>query len=75
MVVDVGRVAFLAVAFLTHGAVGYALVRAFTDVDPAVGFVLGIVPDADFLFPAAWGVPFVHWGITHTLLFVVAASP
>lgn len=69
---DAERALFLAVALLTHGLVGYALVRAFTDANPAVGFVLGIGPDADFLFPAAWGAPFVHRGITHTGVFVVA---
>ncbi|MFC7009441.1 hypothetical protein [Halalkalicoccus salilacus] len=51
----VERVLFLTIAVLTHGIVGYALVRAFTDVNPTGGFFLGILPDVDFLFPAAWG--------------------
>lgn len=69
---DVGRVLFLGVAFATHGVVGYALVHAFTTVDPRIGFVVGVVPDADFLFPAAWGWPFVHRGITHSPVFTIA---
>lgn len=69
---DIDRVIFLTIAVLTHGIVGYTLVQAFTDVNPTVGFVLGIVPDADFLFPAMWGAPFIHRGITHTALFLIA---
>lgn len=68
----VERALFLTIAVLTHGIVGYALVRAFTDVNPTVGFLLGILPDVDFLFPAAWGAPFIHRGITHTSLFLIA---
>ena len=68
---DIGRVIFLTIAVFTHGIVGYALIRAFTDVNPIVGFVLGILPDADFLFPAVWGAPFIHRGITHTALFLI----
>lgn len=63
---------FRVVAVLTHAFVGYALVQAFTDVNPTVGVIVGILPDIDFFFPAAWGTPFVHRGITHTLLFVGA---
>lgn len=66
------RVLVLIIAVLTHGIVGYALVRAFTDVNPTLGFILGIVPDLDFIFPAVWGAPFVHRGITHTALFIIA---
>lgn len=66
---DAGRALFLALAFTTHGIVGYALVARFTDADPKLGFVLALVPDVDFLFPVTWGVPFVHRGITHTLVF------
>ncbi|MFC6718490.1 metal-dependent hydrolase [Natrialbaceae archaeon GCM10025810] len=62
------RALFLTVAFATHAAVGYALVRGFTDADPRLGAVVGVAPDADFLFPAAWGWPFVHRGITHAPL-------
>lgn len=74
---DVGRILFLMVAFATHGAVGYSLVCGFTDVNPRIGFVLALVPDIDFLFPAALDAPFVHRGLTHTpaftLTIVVAA--
>ena len=56
------RVLFLTIAVLTHGIVGYALVRAFTDVNPTIGFILEILPDADFLFSTAWGAPFIHRG-------------
>ncbi|SFS88675.1 metal-dependent hydrolase [Halostagnicola kamekurae] len=66
---DAMRIVFLASAFATHAVVGYALVNAFTDADPRLGIVLGLLPDADFLFPAAWGWPLVHRGLTHTPLF------
>ncbi|WP_338032979.1 metal-dependent hydrolase [Haloterrigena salina] len=69
---DTTRIAFLAVAFATHAVVGYALVRGATDADPRLGVVLGLLPDADFLFPAAWEWPLVHRGLTHTPLFAVA---
>lgn len=63
------RLAFLVGAFVTHALVGYALVRGWTDVDPRTGVVVGVLPDVDFLFPATWGWPLVHRGITHTPLF------
>ncbi|WP_339105641.1 metal-dependent hydrolase [Haloterrigena salinisoli] len=69
---DATRVLFLTGAFATHAVVGYALVRGFSDADPRLGVVLGLLPDADFLFPAAWGWPLVHRGLTHTPLFAVA---
>ena len=59
------RALFLVSAFATHAVVGYALVRGFTDADPRLGIVLGLFPDVDFWFPAAWGWPFVHRGLTH----------
>ncbi|MBZ6496596.1 metal-dependent hydrolase [Natrinema longum] len=67
-----GRLAFLAGAFATHAIVGYALVRGGTGADPRLGIVFGLVPDVDFLFLSEWGQPFVHRGITHTPLFVLA---
>ncbi|NUC74343.1 metal-dependent hydrolase [Haloterrigena sp. SYSU A558-1] len=70
---DTTRIAFLAAAFATHAVVGYALVRGATDVDPRLGVVLGLLPDADFLFPEAWGWPLVHRGLTHTPVFAAAA--
>ncbi|ELY85953.1 metal-dependent hydrolase [Natrinema altunense] len=73
---DIGRLLFLSVAFVTHAVVGYALVRGFTGVDQRTGAWLGLgfgfAPDADFLFPADWGWPFVHRGITHAPLFALA---
>jgi inner membrane protein len=71
-----GRILFLTVAFATHAVVGLALVRGFTAVDPRTGAWMGVgfglLPDADFLFPAALEWPFVHRGITHSPLFVLA---
>ncbi|MFC6767350.1 metal-dependent hydrolase [Natrinema soli] len=69
---ELERGLFLAGAFATHAVVGYALVRGFTDADPRIGIVFGLLPDADFLFPAGWRWPFVHRGITHTPLFALA---
>ncbi len=68
---ELGRILFLTGAFATHALVGYALVRGFTDADRRLGIVFGLLPDADFLFPAALGWPFVHRGITHTPLFAL----
>lgn len=65
------RALFLLVAFTTHGVVGYALVRRFTDVDPVVGFVLAILPDVDFLLASVWGGMFVHRGVTHSPAFLL----
>lgn len=69
---ELGRALFLSGAFATHAIVGYALVAGLTDADPRLGFVFGLFPDADFLFPADWAWPFVHRGITHTPLFGLA---
>ncbi|MFD1564185.1 metal-dependent hydrolase [Haloarchaeobius amylolyticus] len=69
---ETGRILFLTGALATHGVVGYALVAGLTDADPRLGFVFGLVPDADFLFPATWGWPLVHRGLTHTPLFALA---
>ncbi len=69
---EIGRVLFLAGAFATHAFVGYALVSGLTDADPRIGLVFGLLPDADFLFPADWAWPFIHRGITHTPLFALA---
>ncbi|WP_049904358.1 metal-dependent hydrolase [Natrialba asiatica] len=68
---ELGRILFLLGAFATHAFVGYALVRGCTDVDPRLGLAFGLLPDGDFLFPADWGWPFVHRGLTHTPLFAV----
>lgn len=66
------RALFLASAFVTHAFVGYALVRGLTDADPRIGIVFGLLPDADYFFPAGLGWPFVHRGVTHTPLFALA---
>lgn len=66
------RIPFLAGVFATHAVVGYALVRGFTVADPRIGIVLALLPDLDLIFPAGWGWPFVHRGITHTPLFALA---
>ncbi|WP_436345442.1 metal-dependent hydrolase [Natronorubrum sp. FCH18a] len=67
-----GRMLFLARVFATHAIVGYALVRGFTDADPRVGIVFGLLPDVDLCFPAEWGWPLVHRAVTHTPLFALA---
>jgi inner membrane protein len=67
-----GRVLFVGGALLTHAAVGYAFVRALTDADPRLGLLFGVFPDGDFLFPASLGFPFVHRGIVHTPVFLLA---
>lgn len=69
---ELARVLYLSVAFLTHGLLGYALVRSLTEADPRLGIVFGLAPDADFLFPAALEWPLVHRGLTHTPLFAAA---
>jgi len=58
---------FLSVAIATHAVVGYTLGMALFD-RPVAGLAAGIAADIDCLFPAALGWPFVHRGITHTLL-------
>lgn len=62
-----GHAGFLAVALATHALVGYTLGAVLFDA-PRAGLVGGVVADADFLFPAALGFPFVHRGLTHTAL-------
>jgi inner membrane protein len=56
----------LATAFATHALVGAALGALLFD-RPALGAAAGLAADADFLFPAALGWPFVHRGISHSL--------
>jgi inner membrane protein len=67
-----GYAVYLLVAFATHAFVGYVLAATLTDARPAIGAVVGLAPDADFLFPAEFGFPFVHRGITHTPLLAAA---
>jgi inner membrane protein len=71
-------VTLVAAAFLATAFVGAALGALLFD-RPAVGAAAGLAADADFLFPAALGWPFVHRGISHSLpallaLAVVAAA-
>lgn len=65
--------AFLATAIATHALVGYVIGERLFD-DPVAGAAGGILADADFLFPAAAGWPFVHRGLTHSLLLAVLAT-
>ncbi|MFC7116135.1 metal-dependent hydrolase [Natronoarchaeum sp. GCM10025703] len=71
--VPAGRVIFLTGAIATHAVVGYVLGAILAD-RPYVGAVGGVVPDIDFLFPAAFEWPFVHRGVTHTLLVATIAT-
>lgn len=64
---------FLAVAVLTHSAVGYAVTRV-TGNPAAAGLQGGVLPDVDLLFGARLSFPFVHRGLLHTPLFVVLAA-
>ena len=66
---------FLLIAVATHGLVGLAL--GFVVDRPVAGLLAGLAPDADFLFPAVLGWPFVHRGVTHAavaLLVVVGVA-
>ncbi|QSG11915.1 metal-dependent hydrolase [Halapricum desulfuricans] len=65
--VSLEHAVFLTVAIATHGVIGYTLGKALFD-RPIAGLLAGVAPDVDFLFPNALGWPFVHRGITHTLL-------
>lgn len=67
------HVLFLAVAVLTHGAVGYAVARV-TGYPAAAGLRGGVLPDVDLLFADWLFFPFVHRGLLHTPLFVVLAA-
>lgn len=67
-----GYAVYLLVAFATHAFVGYVLVATLTDARPSIGAIVGLAPDADLLFPAELGFPFVHRGITHTPLLAAA---
>lgn len=65
--ISFAQAAFLSIAIATHAVVGYTLGAALFN-RPIAGLAAGVAPDVDFLFPAALGWPFVHRGITHTLL-------
>lgn len=58
------------IAIATHGFVGLALGYVFDR--PVAGLLAGLAPDADFLFPAALGWPFVHRGVTHAAVALLA---
>lgn len=57
---------YLLAAVLTHGVVGYAVVRGFTDYPPAAGVVGAVLPDVDLFFGPVLAVPLVHRGAIHT---------
>lgn len=66
LAIDLGRVTYLLVAFATHALVGAVVASLLLGARPAVGALAGLAPDLDFLFPAEWGFPFVHRGLTHS---------
>ncbi|NHN48416.1 metal-dependent hydrolase [Halostella sp. JP-L12] len=68
-----GYTVFLAGAIATHALVGYVLGRSAFGAG-AAGLVGGVLADADFLFPGAWGFPLVHRGITHSALALGVAA-
>lgn len=68
-----GHTAFLAAAIATHALVGYVLGRSAFGAG-AAGLVGGVLADADFLFPGAWGFPLVHRGVTHSALALGVAA-
>lgn len=57
---------YLLVAILTHGLVGYAVVRGFTRFPPAAAVGGAVVPDVDLFLGPLLGVPVVHRGAIHT---------
>lgn len=63
----VAYLGFLAIALATHALIGYTLGQFLFD-RPWIGLVGGTIPDIDLLFPGMLEWPFVHRGITHTLL-------
>lgn len=72
LAVGPGRLGFLALAIATHAVVGATLAYAVGS-RPLVGAVGGTFADVDLLFPATLGFPFVHRGLTHTPVVLVAA--
>jgi inner membrane protein len=63
---------FIPIAIATHGVVGLVLGILFDR--PVVGLAAGLAPDADFLFPAVLGWPFVHRGLTHAGIALIAVA-
>lgn len=61
--------AYLLFAIVTHGVIGYALARGFTDAAPPIGALGAVAPDLDLYLGQRFVFPFVHRGITHTLPF------
>lgn len=64
---------FLAVWFATHALVGYVLGAVIFD-RPKTGIVGALWLDLDYAFPVALGWPFVHRGISHSVLAVAIAT-
>lgn len=62
-----GHVGYLVVGLATHAIVGYVLGLSLFG-EPRAGTIGALLADIDLLFPATWGTPFVHRGITHTAL-------
>ena len=58
---------FLAIALATHALIGYTLGQFLFD-RPWAGLVGGLAADIDLLFLGMFEWPFIHRGITHTLL-------
>lgn len=61
---------FVLVGIVSHAAVGYTLGAVAFD-RPKAGLLAGVLADADFVFRLGLSEPFVHRGITHTLLVTV----
>ena len=57
---------YLAVAVLTHGLVGYAVVRGLTGYPAVAGALGAVLPDVDLFVGAVLAVPLVHRGAVHT---------
>lgn len=62
---------FVPIAIATHGLVGLVLGAVLFD-RPIAGLAAGLAPDADFLFPDLLAWPFVHRGVTHAAIALVA---
>jgi inner membrane protein len=58
---------FVLVGVVTHAAVGYTIGAVAFD-RPKAGLLAGVLADADFVFRLGLSEPFVHRGITHTLV-------
>lgn len=64
-----GHVGFGLAAVFTHAVLGYTLGALLFD-RPRAGLLAGIIPDCDHLLAHLLGSPFVHRGVTHSVLAV-----